>query len=344
MQNESELDAEMERLLAPPTNDIEEGRTPTPVTVLTGFLGAGKTTLANRILSEDHGLRIAVLINDFGDVDIDSELIVGITSNQISLANGCVCCEIRDDLITAIDSVLAADNEIDAIVLEASGVAEPLSIARTFVDASYRNRVRLDGIIAVVDAEQLPAQVEDPVTSELVYSQIGCSDLVILNKIDLADRERVDEVRNFVTDRLPTIRIIEATQADVPLSVIVGSRTSNDLVDDGVEAFGVEHDHDHGRQHGFVSWVYRRDRPIDSKRLAEVILTLPGSVYRIKGFIDAADEPKMRTLVQAVGMRSDFTLFDNWGDRTRSTTLVIIASGDVDREAVEAALDSCIVN
>ena len=87
MQSESELDAEMERLLAPPTEDIEEGRSLTPVTVLTGFLGAGKTTLANRILSEDHGLRIAVLINDFGDVDIDSELIVGITSNQISLAN-----------------------------------------------------------------------------------------------------------------------------------------------------------------------------------------------------------------------------------------------------------------
>jgi hypothetical protein len=135
MQSESELHAEMERLLAPPTDDVEEGRTPTPVTVLTGFLGAGKT-FANRPLSEDHGLRIAVLINDFGDVDIDSELIVGITSNQISLANGCVCCEIRDDLITAIDSVLAADNQIDAIVLEASGVVEPLSIARTFVDAS----------------------------------------------------------------------------------------------------------------------------------------------------------------------------------------------------------------
>jgi G3E family GTPase len=254
-----------------------------------------------------------------------------------------VCCEIRDDLITAIDSVLAADTEIDAIVLEASGVAEPLSIARTFVDASYRNRIRLDGIIAVVDAEQLPTQVEDPVTSELVYSQIGCSDLVILNKVDVADRRRIDEVRDFVTERLPTIRVIEAVQADVPLSVIVGSRTSNDLVDDEVESCGVEHDHDHGHQHGFVSWVYRRDRPIDSKRLAEVILTLPGSVYRIKGFIDAVSEPEMRTLVQAVGLRSDFTPFDTWGDRARSTTLVIIASDDVDRDAIEAAIDSCTV-
>jgi hypothetical protein len=124
---------------------------------------AREKTFANRPLSEDHGLRIAVLINDFGDVDIDSELIVGITSNQISLANGCVCCEIRDDLITAIDSVLAADNQIDAIVLEASGVVEPLSIARTFVDASLPQSPSIARIIAVVDAEQLPAQVQDPV-------------------------------------------------------------------------------------------------------------------------------------------------------------------------------------
>ena len=342
MQNEADIDEEMERLLAPPVADTEDGHAPTPVTVLTGFLGAGKTTLANRILSEEHGLRIAVLINDFGDVDIDSELIVGITSNQISLANGCVCCEIRDDLIAAVDSVLAADSEIDAIVLEASGVAEPLSIARTFVDASYRNRIRLDGIIAVVDAEQLPAQVDDPVTGELVYSQIGCSDLVILNKIDLADTERVDEVRTFITDRLPTIRIIEAVHADVPLSVIIGSRAAAEPTGGDVDYLGSTGEHNHGHRHGFVSWVYRRDQPIDPKRLTEVILKLPGSVYRIKGFIETVDEPDTRILVQAVGMRSDITPFDDWGDRSPSTTLVIIASDTADREAVDAALDTSI--
>ena len=103
-----------------------------PVTVLTGFLGAGKTTLLNRILADDHGLRIAVLVNDFGEIDIDSELIVGVESGTISLANGCVCCEVRDDLIDAIDAVLRSDDALDAIVLEASGVANPMGIARTF--------------------------------------------------------------------------------------------------------------------------------------------------------------------------------------------------------------------
>jgi G3E family GTPase len=141
-----------------------------------------------------------VLVNDFGEVDVDSELIVGVAAQKVSFANGCVCCETRDDLLAAIEAVLGSEAGIDAIVLEASGVAGPMAIARMFVDAAYQRRLRLDGIIAVVDAEQLAAQIADPARSDLVYGQIGCSDLVLLNKIDLALRARVDEVRD-VRDR-----------------------------------------------------------------------------------------------------------------------------------------------
>ena len=348
MQNDDELDEEMERLLAPPEERVEGEYNPTPVTVLTGFLGAGKTTLANHILAGNHGLRIAVLVNDFGDIDIDSELIVGVTTNQISLANGCVCCEVRDDLIAAIDSVLDSDDEVDAIVLEASGVAEPLSIARTFVEAAYRNRLRLDGIISVVDAEQLPAQVLDPVASELVYSQIGCSDLVILNKIDLANRERIDEVRDFIAGQLPNIRIIETVRADLPLAVLVGSRNAED--EDRVEngsSEAADHHQDPGQahqHHNFASWVYRRDQPFDTAELQAVISQLPGTVYRIKGFVHAHTQPEQRVLVQAVGMRSDVTVFDHWGDRPKATALVIIGSGSTERDIVESALDTAMVD
>jgi G3E family GTPase len=325
------LDGELERLLAVETADPTSA--PTPVTVLTGFLGAGKTTLVNRILSEEHGLRIAVLVNDFGEIDVDSELIVGVAAQKVSLANGCVCCEVREDLLTAIDAVLVSEAGIDAIVLEASGVAEPLAIARTFVDAAYQRRLRLDGIIAVVDAEQLPAQVADPVTSDLVYAQIGCSDLVLLNKIDLADRQRVGEVRDFVTARLDSVRMIETVHADVPLSVLLAARPQGEItLDDQAD------DHHHP---GFVSWIYRRERPLAERSLEACIAELPASVYRIKGFLHTTGHPQHRVLLQAVGMRSDITPFDEWGPENPVSTLVIIAGRAIDRAVVDAALDAC---
>jgi G3E family GTPase len=328
----TERDEQLERFLDVET--AERTGVPTPVTVLTGFLGAGKTTLVNRILSEEHGLRIAVLVNDFGEVDVDSELIVGVAAQKVSLANGCVCCEVRDDLLAAIDAVLVSEDGIDAIVLEASGVAEPLTIARTFVDAARQRRLRLDGIIAVVDSEQLPAQVADPLTSDLVYAQIGCSDLVLLNKIDLADRERVGEVRDFVTQRLNTVRMIETIHADVPLSVLLGTRPQGELSPDDQ----ADHHHHHPN---FVSWVYRRERPFSDRSLEECIAALPGSIYRIKGFAHTTSDPQHRVLVQAVGMRSELTPFDEWGTQDPLSTLVIIAGQTVDRAAIDAVLDAC---
>jgi len=126
-----------------------------PVTVLTGFLGAGKTTLLNRILNGDHGLRVAVLVNDFGSINIDAELVVGVESNVISLANGCVCCTIRDDLVETVLTTINRPERPEYILLEASGVAEPMGIAQTFNNPSLRERVRTDSVICVVDAEQI---------------------------------------------------------------------------------------------------------------------------------------------------------------------------------------------
>src|SRR6266566_1031443 len=133
-----------------------------PVTILTGFLGAGKTTLLNRILTGEHGLRVAVLVNDFGSTNIDAELVVGVESggDLISLANGCVCCNIRDDLLAAVHQVIARPERPEYILLEASGVAEPSGIAMTFAAAGVRERIRLDSIMCVVDAEQVFARPE----------------------------------------------------------------------------------------------------------------------------------------------------------------------------------------
>jgi G3E family GTPase len=311
----------------------------TPVTVLTGFLGAGKTTLVNRLLSEAHGLRIAVIVNDFGAVSIDSQLIIGVGSGTVSLANGCVCCEIRGDLVAAVDSVLGQDRALDALVLEASGVAEPSGIARTFTSEVFRSPIRLDGIVAVIDAEQLPAQAEDPTTRDLVFGQIGYSDIVLLNKIDLANRAQVDAVRTFVHDRLPTVRIIETSHAQVPFHVLLGTGPAQ-------TAATADHGPDSGHRHGsgaFEHWTYTRDAAVDIDSLLASIRLLPRSVYRIKGFVHSAHDPDHRYLLQAVGQRGEIHRFGEWADRPRSTELVIIAGrSGVDRTAIDGQLDACL--
>jgi G3E family GTPase len=275
-----------------------------PVTVLTGFLGAGKTTLLNRMLTESHGLRIAVLVNDFGEVDIDSDLVVGVETGAVQLANGCACCEIRDDLLGAVADVLRSDELYDAIVLEASGVADPIGIARTFVSPEFRDAIRLDGIIAVVDAEQLPSQADDAATRDLVFSQIGFSDLVLLNKIDLADDAAVADVRQFVLDRLPAVRIIETVRCDVPLEVLLGTRSPGRAAPPDR--------HEHHDADAFLSFVYRSGGVFDLDALEQALSALPNWVYRIKGFVRGHRDPEIRWLVQSVGMRCEVVPFDRW--------------------------------
>ena len=196
----------------------EDGRT--PVTVLTGFLGAGKTTLLNRILNGDHGMRVGVLVNDFGSINIDADLVVDVESDVISLANGCVCCSIRDDLSAAVIEVIERPERPEYILLEASGVAEPTGIALTFVDdSSLIDRVRLDSIICVVDAEQVFAAPEQ---MELKIWQVAMADMVLLNKADLVGPEQIERIREWLDDRLHRYRLLEATRCDVPLEVLLG--------------------------------------------------------------------------------------------------------------------------
>ena len=324
--------------------EIAPNETAVPVTILTGFLGAGKTTLLNRILNGDHGLRIAVLVNDFGSINIDAELVVGVESNMINLANGCVCCQIRDDLMKSVEDLLARPQPVEYILLEASGVADPAGIALTFANPSFRDRIRLDSITCVVDADQLFAHPEYPELAELKLRQIAFADMVILNKVDLAGPEQVNEVKKWINGRINNIRLVDSNYCEVPYEILlsVGRFDPGRLLQRGDGHQEEQHNHsdDHGQE--FSTWSYETDQPLSLKALAKMAKKLPGNIYRCKGVVYAAEAPEQRAVLQVVGRRADVALFDEWGDRPRRTQIVAIgAPKSIDPAVLKERFDAC---
>ena len=318
-----------------------------PVTILTGFLGAGKTTLLNRILNGDHGLRVAVLVNDFGAVNIDTDLVIGVETDVVSLANGCVCCTIRDDLVETAIAAVNRPERPEYIVLEASGVADPASIAQTFNSPSLHELLRLESILCVVDAEQVFAV---PELMELKIFQMACADMVILNKVDLVDPDEIARIAAWLDDRFHRYRLIETTQADVPMEVLLSvgrfdpARADPPLDEAGCTRPGCtddHHDHDHTRV--FETWSYETDRPLSLAAVEDAAKQLPADVYRAKGVILTEDDPGRRTVLHVVGRRVDVTVADEWGVRTPRTRIVAIGkTGAASSEILHALFDACV--
>jgi len=317
-----------------------------PLTVLTGFLGAGKTTLLNRILTGDHGLRVAVLVNDFGSINIDAELVVGLESDGdiINLANGCVCCNIRDDLVTAVTQVMARLEQPEYILLEASGVADPSGIALTFMDEGIRDRIRLDSIMCVMDAEQIFAA---PEMMELKLRQVAFADMLILNKVDLVTRAEIERIKAWLDDRFYRYRLVEASGGNVPLEILLSVGRFDPAGLDGAlprdhpnHLHGCDHSacghhvhhHRHDHSEAFSTWSYETDQPLSLEALRETVRKLPATIYRAKGVIYSSDAPTRRAVLQVVGKRVDLSLQDEWGGRAPRTQIVVIgAAGSIDK-------------
>ncbi|NIN68471.1 MAG: hypothetical protein GTO63_27935 [Anaerolineae bacterium] len=192
-----------------------------PVTIVTGFLSVGRSNLVNRILNEDHGLRAAVLVNDFSEINIDAELVVGVESNVIVLANGCVCCQVRDDLVQALRDLLARFQPLEYILLEVS-VAERFGISLTFLDPSLRDRIRLESVACVVDADQIFLYPDCPDLQQLMLREIGFSDVVILSNVDLLEDVEVETVKAWLSIHVEGVPIVEASYCDVPYEMFLG--------------------------------------------------------------------------------------------------------------------------
>ena len=333
----------------------DSGTHAVPLTVLTGFLGAGKTTLLNRILTGDHGLRVAVLVNDFGSINIDAELVVGIENDGdvINLANGCVCCNIRDDLAAAVTELMARPEQPEYILLEASGVADPSGIALTFMDDGMRDRIRLDSIMCVVDAEQVFAA---PEMMELKLRQVAFADMLILNKVDLVSPAKIARIKAWLDDRFHRYRLVEASGGNVPLEILLSvgrfdpsqldaappSEAASHLLD--CDDPGCDrHIHGHRNDHTqvFRTWSYAADTPLSLEALREAARRLPASVYRCKGVVHTAEEPGRRVILQVVGKRVDISIGDEWNGPPRTRIIAIGAHDGVDGAVLHEAFDRC---
>ena len=233
---------------------------------------------------------MGVLVNDFGSINIDAELVVGVDGTTISLANGCVCCELRDDLVESVSALLARPEVVEYVLLEASGVAEPGGIFVTFNDPDLRDRIRLDGVTCVVDADQLFAYPEHPALMDLKLRQVGFADMVILNKVSLAGPEQVGKARAWLDDHFNRLRIVETDHCEVSYPILLGVGRFDPARTDLAPPEGMhgcadptcrEEHLEHVHANAFSTVSYTTDQPLALERLREALRTLPGSVYRV---------------------------------------------------------------
>jgi cobalamin biosynthesis protein CobW len=336
-----------------------------PVTVITGFLGAGKTTLVRHLLQNPQGKRLAVIVNEFGDVGVDGEILRSCAlpdcpeENIVELANGCICCTVADDFIPTIEALMALVPRPDHILIETSGLALPKPLLKAFDWPDIRSRITVDGVIAVADAEAVAAgrfapdlarlqaqrEADDSIDhetplSEVFEDQIACADLVLLTKSDLAGADGVAAARAVIAAEAPRpLPVIEVMEGVIDPRVILGLGAA---AEDDIAARPSHHDAEEEHDHeDFDSVVIDIAEQTDPQALAARIEALANDrqILRVKGYAAVADKP-MRLLVQAVGARVRVQYDRPWGaDEARQGRLVVIAEhDDIDADAIRLAL------
>lgn len=321
---------------------------PTPVTVLTGFLGAGKTTLLNHILSNTEGRRMAVLVNDFGQINIDARLVVSLEDDRIALSNGCICCTIRDDLVSALLKLLSHSPVPEHVVIEASGISEPLGIAETLFQPELECSVTIDAMVAVCDAAAYPELNFE--NTEMVLRQAAVADLILLNKVDIAQSSDVARLREDLALAAPQARVLETTHACLPMSVLFGpqpvaagqyaqARSSSA----STEVHG-HHEHEHGHIERFETWSWTESRPLTLEAFRQWVRQLPKNVYRAKGILRLAEYPDTEAVFQLVGKRSSIERGRLWRGSPANEMVLIGARGALAASSLALDLEACLLH
>jgi cobalamin biosynthesis protein CobW len=337
-----------------------------PVTVITGFLGSGKTTLIRHLMLNPQGKRLAILVNEFGTVGVDGDILKSCADescpaeNIVELANGCICCTVADDFIPTIEALMALPQRPDHILIETSGLALPKPLLKAFDWPAIRSRITVDGVIALADAEAVAAgrfapdvaavdaqrladdslDHETPL-SEVFEDQIACADIILLSKADLAGEAGLDAARKVIEAELPrSLPMIAMTDGVIDPRVILGLGAA---AEDDLAARPSHHDgHDDHEHDDFDSVVIDLGEVSDPEALQAAIIRLATEqhILRVKGYVAVTGKP-MRMLVQAVGTRIRAQYDKPWGEAPRQTRLVVIAEHDhIDEAAIRAVLSA----
>ena len=337
-----------------------------PVTVITGFLGSGKTTLIRHLMMNPQGKRLAILVNEFGTVCVDGDILKSCADdncpveNIVELANGCICCTVADDFIPTIEALMALPQRPDHIIIETSGLALPKPLLKAFDWPAIRSKITVDGVIALADAEAVAAgrfapdvaavdaqrladdsiDHETPL-SEVFEDQISCADIILLSKADLAGEAGLALARKVIAAETPRdLPMIAMTDGVIDPRVILGL---NAAAEDDIDARPSHHDgHDDHEHDDFESVVIDLPEVTDPDVLQAAIIRLAREqhILRVKGYVAVTGKP-MRMLVQAVGERIRAQYDKPWGDTPRQTRLVVIAEHDhIDEAAIRAVLSA----
>ncbi|EAZ90677.1 CobW family GTP-binding protein [Crocosphaera chwakensis] len=311
-----------------------------PVTIITGFLGSGKTTLLNQILQNKDNLKIAVLVNEFGDINIDEQLLISVDSDMIELDNGCICCTINDGLVNAVYRVLEREEKVDYLVIETTGLADPLPIILTFLGTELKFLTRLDAIITVVDAAAFDANHFD---SDAALSQIRYGDMGILNKIDLATEDKLNELKAFIEDIKPGFRILPSQYGRVPLPLILDiGLTQTDTYKTEISEFRRNKSafNNHLETDGFNFISFQSDRPFEIEKFEHFLSEqLPNNIFRAKGILWFLESPA-RHIFQLSGPRYDLQA-DDW--TTHPKNELVFIGRNLDKSLIEQQLNECLV-
>lgn len=312
-----------------------------PITLLTGFLGAGKTTLLNRILTENHGEKIAVIVNEFGDIGIDDKLVKSNVNGVIELENGCLCHSAKDGTLATMLKLMDDRKDMqafDRMIIETTGLANPIPFVRAFLSKPLlQEYYALDGVITVIDSVNIMRQLE---TLKEAQDQVAIADIILLNKIDLIDNEKVEDIHAELQKRNSHAKIIRTERSSVDIKSILDINAF-DINSIELGAGDTHHEHTGGE---FQSIVLKEEKPLDMEKvirwIGETLMLNSHDLFRYKGILNIAGRDE-RLIFQGVHMHFENNFTEPWGDEKRMSEVVIIGK-NIDRKLYASAFAECI--